>query len=167
MTFTLLVVVSTSQPGVFVTTAYRALIGPLVEDAMGRSCILDSHLGRWMPAAVRMPAVVWMPACHSITFKGERPIGPPQANTANHQGLMPPPPPMSFPTPCPYPGGGGLGDRHLVTPNFFVAAHYVVVWVIVLWGTATCILCTHGRTFCSLSLKWIFTAQPCFPLGQM
>ena len=53
-------------------TAYRALIRPSGEDAMGGSCILDSHPGRWMPAAVRMPAVVWMPACHS---KGERPIG--------------------------------------------------------------------------------------------
>ena len=44
-------------------------------DAMGRSCILDSHPGRWMPAAVRMPAVVRMPACHSRRFKAERPIG--------------------------------------------------------------------------------------------
>ena len=32
---------------------------PQGEDAMGRSCVLDSHPGRWMPAAVRMPA------CHS------------------------------------------------------------------------------------------------------
>ena len=77
VTFTLLVVAgwSTSQPGVFVMTAYRALIRPSGEDAMGRSCIVDSHPGRWMPAAVRMPAVVWMPACHSRRFKGERPIG--------------------------------------------------------------------------------------------
>ena len=75
VTFTLLVVVSTSQPGVFVMTAYRALIRPSGEDAMGRSCILDSHPGRWMPAAVWMPAVVRMPACHSRRFKGERPIG--------------------------------------------------------------------------------------------
>ena len=66
---TLLVVVSTSQPGVFVMTAYQALIRPSGEDAMGRRCILDSHPGRWMPAAVRMPA------CHSRRFKGERPIG--------------------------------------------------------------------------------------------
>ena len=42
---------------------------------MGRGCILDSHPGRWMPMAVRMPAVVRMPACHSRRFKGERPIG--------------------------------------------------------------------------------------------
>ena len=75
VTFTLLVVVSTSQPGVFVMTEYRALIRPSGEDAMGRSCILDSHPGRWMPAAVRMPAVVRVPACHSRRFKGERPIG--------------------------------------------------------------------------------------------
>ena len=75
MTFTLLVVVSTSQPGIFVMTAYQALIRPSGEDAMGRSCILDSHPGRWMPAAVRMPAGVWMPACHSRRFKDERPIG--------------------------------------------------------------------------------------------
>ena len=27
----------------------RALIRPSGEDAMGRSCILDSHPGRWMP----------------------------------------------------------------------------------------------------------------------
>ena len=39
------------------------------EDAMGRSCILDSHPCRGMPAAVRMPA------CHSRRFEGERPIG--------------------------------------------------------------------------------------------
>ena len=66
---------STSQPGVFVMTTYQALIRPSGEDAMGRSYILDSHPGRWMPAAVRMPAVVLMPACHSRRFKGERPIG--------------------------------------------------------------------------------------------
>ena len=75
VTFTLLVVVSTSQPGVFVMTAYWALIRPSGEDAMGRSCILDSHPGRWMPAVVRMPAVLGMPACHSRRFKGERPTG--------------------------------------------------------------------------------------------
>ena len=69
------VVVNTSQPGVFVMTTYRALIKPSGEDATGRTCILDSHSGRWMPAAVRMPAVVRMPACHSRRFKGERPIG--------------------------------------------------------------------------------------------
>ena len=60
-----------------------------------------------------------------------------------------------------------MGDRHLVNLKFFVAAHCVVVGVTVLWGTATCIPCTHGRTVCSLSLKWNLTAQPCFPLGQM
>ena len=43
---------------------YRALIRPLGEDAMGRSCILDSHPGRGMPAVVQMPA------CHSRRFKG-------------------------------------------------------------------------------------------------
>ena len=45
-----------------------------------------------------------------------------------------PPPPLSFPTPCRSPGGGGggVGDRHLVNPKFFVAAHCVVVWVTVL-----------------------------------
>ena len=41
------------------------------------------------------------------------------------------PPPMSFPTPCPSPPlvlpWEGVGDRHLVNPKFFVAAHYVVV----------------------------------------
>ena len=62
---------------------------------MGRSCILESHPGRWMPAAVRMPAVVRMPACHSRRFKGERPMAPPQANKftnrANHQSLVPNP----------------------------------------------------------------------------
>ena len=108
-----------------------------------------------------------------------------------------PPPPLSFPElcgddhapvtrgrmraqypsphgPCRFPplvvprgGGGGLGDRHLVNPKFFVAAHCVVVWVAVLWATTTCIPCTHGRTCCSLSLKWNLTTQPCFPLGQV
>ena len=39
--FPLRVVVSTSQPGVFVITAYWALIRPSGENAMGRSCILD------------------------------------------------------------------------------------------------------------------------------
>ena len=72
--------------------------------------------------------------------------------------------------PCPSPPlvlpQGGVGDRHLVNPKFFVAAHCVVVWVIVLWGSATCIPCTHGRIFGSLSLKWNLTAQPCFPLGE-
>ena len=64
------------------------------------------------------------------------------------------PPPLVVPHPLSSPGGrGGLGDRHLVNPKFFVAAHCVVVWVTVLWGTATCILCTHGRTFCSFSLN--------------
>ena len=42
------------------------------------------------------------------------------------------PPPMSFPTPCPSVREGG--GRHLVNRNFCVAAHYVVVWVTVLWG---------------------------------
>ena len=56
----------------------------------------------------------------------------------------------------------GVDDRHLVNPKFFVAAHCVVVWVTVLWGTTTCIPCTHGRTFCSLSLKWNLIAEPCF-----
>ena len=42
VTFTLRVVVSTSRPGVFVMTEYRALIRPSGEDAMGRSCLLDS-----------------------------------------------------------------------------------------------------------------------------
>ena len=77
-----------------------------------------------------------------------------------------PPHPLSFPTPCRSPGGG-LGVRHLVNPKTFVVAHCVVVWVTVLWGTATCIPCTHGGTFCLPSLKWNLTAQPCFPLGQM
>ena len=65
----LLVVVSTSPPGVFVMTAYRALIRPSGEDVMGKSCILHAPPGRGMPAVVRMPA------CHSRRFKGERPIG--------------------------------------------------------------------------------------------
>ena len=81
------------------------------------------------------------------------------------ESLMYPPPPLVVPHPLSFPGGGGVGDRHLVNPKFFVAAHCVVVWVTVLWGTATCIPCTHGGTFCLLSLKWNLTAQPCFPLG--
>ena len=78
----------------------------------------------------------------------------------------PPPPRLVVPHPLLFPGGGG-GGRRLVNPKFFVAAHCVVVWVTVLWGTATCIPCTHGRTFCSLSVKWNLIAQPCFPLGQV
>ena len=74
-----------------------------------------------------------------------------------------PPPPRVVPHPLSFPGGG----CHLVNPKFFVGAHCVVVWVTVLWGSATCIPCTHGRTFCSLSLKWNLIAQPCFPLGQV
>ena len=62
---------------------------------------------------------------------------------------------------------GGVGDRHLVHPQFFVVAHCVVVWVTVLWGTATCIPCTHGGTSCLLSLKWNLAAQPCFPVSRM
>ena len=81
----------------FVMTAYRALIRPSGEDLMGRSCILDSHPGRWMPAAVRMPAVVRMPACHSRRFKGDMAL--PQANRANHQGLVQTPPPPGPPSP--------------------------------------------------------------------
>ena len=54
----------------------------------------------------------------------------------------------------------GMGDRHLVNLKFFVAAHCVVVWVTVL-------CCTHGRTFCSLSLKWNLIPQPHFPLRQV
>ena len=61
------------------------------------------------------------------------------------------PPPSCRSPPFVVPRGGGV-DCHLVNPKFFVAAHCVVVWVTVLWGTATCIPCTHGRT-CSLSLK--------------
>ena len=88
------VVVSTSQPGVFVMTAYQALIRPSGEDAMGRSCILDS------PPAVRMPAAVWMPACHSRRFKGEWPIG-----AATGQQSQPPRPCANPPSPplCVYP----------------------------------------------------------------
>ena len=77
-----------------------------------------------------------------------------------------PPPPSCRSPPLVVPQGG-VGDRHLVNPKFFVAAHCVVVWVTVLWGTAACIPCTHGGTFCLLSLKWNLTAQPCFTLGQM
>ena len=76
-----------------------------------------------------------------------------------------PSPPRVIPHPLSFPGGGG--GRHLVNPKFFVAAHCVVVWVTVLWGTTTCIPCTHGRTFCSFSPKWNLTTQPCFPLGQV
>ena len=36
-----------------------------------------------------------------------------------------PSPPLSFPTPCPSPGG--VGDRHLLNPKIFIAAHCGVV----------------------------------------
>ena len=48
-----------------------------------------------MPAAVRMPTVVQMPACHSRRFKGERPIG--AAKGKHSQPPRPcanPPPPL-------------------------------------------------------------------------
>ena len=87
------------------------------------------------------------------------------------RGLVTQPPVTDIPPPCHSPPHvvprGEVGDRHLVNPKFFFAGHCVVVWVTVLWGTATCSPCTHGRTFCSLSLKWNFMAQPCFPLGQV
>ena len=55
-----------------VMTASRALIGPSGEDAMGRSYILDPPPGAGgCPAAVRVPAVVRMPACRSRRFKGD------------------------------------------------------------------------------------------------
>ena len=87
-------------------------------------------------------------------------------NNAYWQGGNYPPPPRVVPHPLSFPGGGG-GGCHLVNPKFFIADHCVVVWVTVLWGTATCIPCTHGRTFCSFSLKWNLIAQPWFPLGQV
>ena len=64
---TLLVVVSTSPPGVFVMTAYRALIRPSGEDAMGRSCILDSH-----PGAGGCP---WQCGCLLVMAEGSRARG--------------------------------------------------------------------------------------------
>ena len=70
VTFTLLVVVSTSQPGVFVMTAYRGTDQAVRGGRHGQKL----HSG-FPPHAVRMPAVVRMPACHSRRFKGERPIG--------------------------------------------------------------------------------------------
>ena len=76
-----------------------------------------------------------------------------------------PPPPLSFPTPCRSPGGGG--GPSLRQPKIFRCGSLCCCWVTVLWGTTTCIPCTHGRTFCSLSLKWNLIAQPCFPLGQV
>ena len=40
--------------------------------------------------------------------------------------------PLYPPPPLVLPQGGGLGDCHLVNTKFFVTAHCVVVWVIVL-----------------------------------
>ena len=76
-----------------------------------------------------------------------------------------PHPPVSFPSPCRSPGGGG-GGVTWSTQNISLRL-LVLLWVAVLWGTTTCIPCTHGRTFCSLSLKWNLTTQPCLPLGQV
>ena len=78
--------------------------------------------------------------------------------------MIVPPPPLVVPHPLSFPGGGA-GGPSLGQPKFFVVAHCVVVWVTVLW--ATCIPCTHGRTFCSLLRKWNLVAQPCFPPGQV
>ena len=60
-----------------------------------------------------------------------------------------PSPPLVVPHPLSFPRGG-VGDRHLVNPEIFVAAHCVVVWVTVLWGTATCILALMAGHFAYL-----------------
>ena len=75
----------------------KALIRPSGEDAMGRSCILDSPRGRGMPAAVQMPAAVRMPPCHGRRFKGERPIGAAtgQQSQPPRPCANPPPPPKT------------------------------------------------------------------------
>ena len=111
---------------------------------MGRSYILDSPPGRWMPVAVRMPA------CHSRRFKGERPIGaPPQANRANHQGLGPtPPPPPKGPRHCAKPppkrgfrptsAGAGESRGEVPAPLWVWCTVFsvctVLFWHICLWG---------------------------------
>ena len=58
-----------------------------------------------MPAAVRMPAVVRMPTCHSRRFKGERPIG--AATSYKSQ----PPRPCARPPPLLVEGTRGLQPR--------------------------------------------------------
>ena len=76
--------------------------------------------------------------------------------------------PLVVPHPLSFPGGGGGGGGpSLGQPKIFRCGSLCCYWVTVLWGTTTCIPCTHGRTFCSLSLKWNLIAQPCFPLGQV
>ena len=90
------------------------------------------------------------------------PSPPPNLAACAPRGVCTPLPLCRSP-PLVVPGGGGGGAGGLsgpmVNPKFFVAAYCVVVWVTVLWGTVTCIPCTHGRTFCSLSLKWNLTTQ--------
>ena len=106
-------------------------------------------------ASLRLPASLEL-----VAMEGDAPPTPHQALDFEASSYPPPPcrsPPLVVPQ-------GGVGDRHLANPKIFVAAHCVVVWVTVLWGTATCIPCTHDGTFCLLSLKWNLKAQPCFPL---
>ena len=68
------------------------------------------------------------------------------------QSLCTPPPPCRSP-PLVVPPGAGAGDRHLVNPKFFVAAHCVVVWVTVLSACACQASYQEGKT----------TTQECRP----
>ena len=104
--FTLLVVVSTSQPG-----GLRDDHIPGTDQAVrGGRHGQKVHSG-FPPEAVRMPAVVRMPACHSRRFKGERPIG--AATGEQSQPPRPcanPPPPFS---PAPAGPSNGVGAEAL------------------------------------------------------
>ena len=73
---------------------------------MGRSCILDPPPGRGMPAAVRVPAVVRMPACHFLGV-----------------GVQPPPTPIGKPL------WGTLGQRQRRWSRHFACGRRVGVWM--------------------------------------
>ena len=82
---------------------------------MGRSCILDSNPGRWMPAAVRMPAVVWMPACHRRELNRHRHRLTEPTTKASCQ--PPPPPPSNTSLPIPLQPSAGTVQKTITPGN--------------------------------------------------
>ena len=70
-----------------------------------------------------------------------------------------PPPPLSFPTPCPSPGA--VGDRHLLNPKFFVAAHCVVVAKPPPKSAAQSTPVESGEHLQELKVKWSRTKKIC------
>ena len=65
MTFTLLVVVSTSQPGVFVMTAYRPHVQP---GGVWHKALVDGSVSLWRPLALEPSAVFCVSDLHEKGF---------------------------------------------------------------------------------------------------